>query len=90
MKLPKKLKIGGHTFTVELLDKLENDAFGTTMQAKNLLQFRKGIPASQLESTFLHEILHVINYNLTEEQVEYIANGLYQVIVDNKIKFDGK
>lgn len=91
MQIPKRLKIGGHTFTVQFVDKIPpDDAFGVVHQSKLLIELRNNLPLSQLESTFIHEILHAINYNLTEEQVEYMANALYQVFKDNKIIFDGK
>lgn len=93
MKLPKKLKIGGHTVKLEVVEEMQGEhpnAAGGWTESQNLIQIRKSQTGSQKEVTLIHEILHAINYNFTEEQVEFLSQALYQVIKDNKLHFDGK
>ena len=93
MKIPKKLKIGGHLVTVRQVEQMQGDfphAAGGWTESQNLIELRKSNTASQKEVTLIHEILHAVNYNLTEEQVEFLSQALYQVLKDNKLYFDGK
>lgn len=93
MKFPKSLKIGGHTVKLRFVDKMEGEhpqAAGGWTESQNLIEIRKSQEPSQKEVTLIHELLHAINYNLTEEQVEYLSQALYQVLKDNKLYFDGK
>lgn len=93
MKIPKKLKIGGHDVKVRFTETMQGDypnASGGWTEALNLIEIRKSLAGSQKEVTLIHEILHAINYNFTEEQVEFLSQTLYQVLKDNKLYFDGK
>ena len=93
MKIPKKLKIGGHSVKVEIVETIPGDfpnAGGSWTESQNLIQICKSQVASQQEASLMHEILHAINYNFTEEQVEFLAQAFYQVLRDNKLYFDGK
>lgn len=93
MKFPKTLKIGGHSVRLQIVEEMEGDyphAAGCWTESQNLIQLRKSQVQSQKEVTLIHEVLHAINYNLTEEQVEFLSQALYQVIKDNKLYFDGK
>ena len=94
MKIPKKLKIGGHVVTVKVVDNVANEE-GTTWAggwtgSQNLIEIRKAQVQSQKEVTLLHEILHCINLQLNHDHVEFLSQALYQVIKDNKLYFDGK
>ena len=86
MEIPKKLKIGGHEYTVELVDPetLDNDC-GKMNPRRNLIQISSDMPQSQLEETLLHEIIHACNGGLPEETVDGLAHSLYQVLKDNKL-----
>lgn len=93
MKIPAKLKIGGHIVKVRLVEEMQGDypnAAGGWTESQNLIEIRKSQKGSQKEATLVHEILHAINYNFTEEQVEFLSQSLYQVLKDNKLYFDGK
>ena len=37
------------------------------------------------EISFLHELLHMVDYHLPESHIERIATRLYRVIKDNKL-----
>ena len=95
MKIPKKIKIGGHIVTVKVVDKVAEDPevqqwAGGWTESQNLIEIRAGQAQSQKEVTLIHEILHCINLQLNHDHVEFLSQALYQVIKDNKLYFDGK
>lgn len=85
MKIPKKLKIGGHIFSVEFSKSNDTERrknnWGVTFLEEKRILIDKELPQSQKEETFIHEILHCcfhqasLNYDidnevkLTEEQI---------------------
>ncbi len=98
MKIPKKLKIGGHIYKIDIKYRYKEraDRYGhsdhamkdikvTDVDTNGKIRERSGI-----EETFIHEMLHCIDevYNgndLKEEQVLRMGQGLYQVLKDNKL-----
>jgi len=86
MKIPKKLKIGGHLYKVELVESDDMDgANGEQDRHKNRIRICKTDPQSQQEETLIHEIIHAVNGGLKEEVVDSLAVSLYQVLKDNKL-----
>jgi len=85
MKIPKKIKVGGHIYKIELVDSevLDNDC-GKVNKSRNVIQIRKDLPQSQLEETLIHELVHTINFDWNEERVEFVSNAIYQILKDNK------
>ncbi len=90
MKIPKRIKIGGHWFDV--IHKNGETGFrdsGFKGSWSNVIVLNKGLKQSKRESVLLHEIIHEISWqndlDLKEETVSTIAEGLYQVLVDNKL-----
>jgi hypothetical protein len=86
VKIPKKLKILGQVVTVIRTDP-NDDSAGYWMTKENKLFVNEAYPHTQQVTTFFHEALHAINYELPHEQVEWLAQSLAQVILDNKIDF---
>ena len=96
MKIPKKVKIAGHYYRVKQDDKglVKEHLIGTTNNdfkeirlCKHYKSSRAGVK-SEIEETFLHEVLHAVdkNYNndsLTEKALNRLSQGLYQVLKDN-------
>ncbi len=87
-KFPTKLKIGGHTVTVELCDLNNND--GEWSSKNNRIRIEKSLPSNQRDATLLHEILHALNATFDENHVghmllESLSQQLYQVLSDNKL-----
>lgn len=87
MKIPKKLKVAGHDYSInhphKFISKEELD--GLTLHTPKEI-YITGSP--EAEHTFWHEMIHCIDhtYNagqLTEETVTRLAQGLYQVLKDN-------
>jgi len=94
MKIPKKLKIGAHIFKVKYFNREAkdlNDNLGSCncVKCEIVINSDPNISVSQQEETLLHEILEALNYNyqlkLSHESLSIIAEGLYQVLKDNKL-----
>ena len=88
MNIPKTLKIGGTNYKIEVVDKIDEDdnTAGKTYTSKQLIKISKGTPDFQ-QTTLVHEIIHAINMELKETDVEFFTQALYQVLKDNKLKF---
>lgn len=102
MKIPKRVKIGGFWWTIKL-DKnvaFEGQVYGSTHFPSQTIFLDPRLPQQKLEQTFIHELLHAINWqygvakildkpdghnDLEEIAVAGISMGLYQVLVDNKL-----
>lgn len=83
MRIPTKLKIGGLTWTIEIVEKIDNrDALGITDPEDLTIKIQKA-NVSVMQQTLIHEILHAINYQKDHEEIEYLSQALYQVINDN-------
>lgn len=88
-KLPKTVKIGGHTISITQKSGLEN--MGEYEREKGLITLEKDMDQSQKAATLLHEILHVILTEMhpklpaqTEEGVvTALEVGLFAFIKDN-------
>ena len=97
----KYIKIGGHKVKV-LWDSDSvriGDRMGSSWTEHNSIQINTNFPKSQQEVTLLHEIIHHIMFNWgyklgeephTEQLVESLSQGLYQVLKDNNIVFKEK
>jgi len=95
MKIPEKIKVAGHTYKVIWDDEyLSNqDYLGLAVHRELLIYLCKtfkgsNLPKSLIEQNCIHEILHCIdtvynNHELSENQVDRLAEGLYQVLKDN-------
>jgi len=90
MKIPKKLKIGGHIFTVKE-DELE-DCAGQTQFSKLEIKIKKDMKQSAKESTLIHEIVcHCINTTFAGESMmahafmDSISEQIFQVLSDNNM-----
>jgi hypothetical protein len=83
MKLPNKVKIASHTVTVH--KNVDSEEAGWWSTRDNSMFVNQNYPHSQQVTTFLHETLHALNYGLDHKEVEWIAQGIAQVIIENKI-----
>lgn len=91
MKLPKKLKIGGHLYTVDTSKELPG-LDGELVKKENTIRICKTLPKNQQDATLIHEILHALNAVFNDKEISHmvldsIAEQLYQVLKDNKLKF---
>ena len=89
MKIPPKVKIGGHWVTIKFRSD-EEDAYspaGSNRATANLIVLSKTNMETKQESILFHEIIHELNWqhdlNLTETQISSLGEGIYQVLKDN-------
>ena len=91
MKIPKTLKIGGHTVKVVLVERVdEHDSDGSWDVDTNTIEISNKLPQSQKEATLIHEILHTLNATWGESHMSHsmlagTAEQLYQVLADNHL-----
>lgn len=85
MVIPKTIKIGGHTFDVQVTPL--DDKCGDVSRNKGLIRVSSGLTKSNQAVTFLHEIFHVMNGELNETIIDSFSEQMYQVLHDNKLKF---
>jgi len=81
MTIPKKLRIGAHTFKIQIKD---IEACGYTDRNKIIIAISDQLTQSQKESTLIHEIFHVLNNELDHALLDSLSEQLYQVIKENK------
>lgn len=89
MNIPKSIKVGGTTYTVNITDRL---ALGLDYGAEILyteqeINVRPGGP-EHMEAAFLHEMVHAIMDHMglkehDEREVEGFARALHMIIKDN-------
>lgn len=92
MKIPKKLKIGGHSYEVRIVkdgDILFFAGEGATSRSSHIIEISEDYPQSEKEATLLHEIFHALNSQFDEGinhiLIESLSQQLYQVLSDNKM-----
>lgn len=83
MKIPKRLKIGGHIVTIRLSKDIEDNGFSDSQ--KNEIVLNANLPQSQLEATLIHEIFHFLNTTIKHDLLDSLSEQIYQVLRDNKL-----
>lgn len=88
MKIPKTLKIGGHTYKIKIEKDREN--MGSCDAKSSTIYIDGSMPHDQQESTLIHEVFHAINTTfgndtLTHSLLDSFAEQFYQVLSDNKL-----
>lgn len=90
MELKKYYKIGANRVELRLkpcADITSDCDGGLANWERNTIDLGNDMPEDRQATAFLHEVLHMMNIYLTEEQATYISEGLTQIIRDNKINF---
>ncbi len=89
MRIPDKVKIGGHEYSCKVVPCLGRDygADGRSCGNSLEIEIEETLPQQNKESVLIHEILEQINYryelNLPHEKITILETALYQVIRDN-------
>ena len=90
MKIPKQLKIGGHTYRI-IFDQVstagtsQGHSCGQLSRSKGTISINATLMQSEKEETLIHEILHGINSELNETLLDSLAQQIYGVLSDNKL-----
>ena len=93
MKIPNKIKVGGHTITVEFADTKTIDDSGAYNNFHNNIRIlkEKGAPEDNIAEILLHEIIEAIkcknNLELDHTVLTVLSESLFQVMRDNKLNF---
>ena len=91
MKIPKKVKVGPHTYEILRVDEIKEDddsfAYGETCFEDLRIKVKNGMASTQEKETFLHEILHACAPHCPEQFIDQIGHNLLQTLVDNKLDF---
>ena len=91
--IPTKLKIGGITWLVKLVEPAEidcdNQAIGDQSETTQLIRIASSLSPEMAKAVLLHEIIHCIDAQLDHDIVEMLANQLYQVLSENDLDFRG-
>ena len=82
MTIPKKLKIGAHTFKVRVVPL---DKCGELDRERMTISLDDRLHESQRGATLFHEIFHGINNELDHTILDSLAEQLYQVFSDNDL-----
>lgn len=97
MKIPESIKVGGHTYKIIFSETLwirEGNIGQARHNTDQTIELEVRLHPDQTAASFLHEMLHAIDrvYNkgsLAEDEIDAIAEGLFQVLSDMGIFFSG-
>lgn len=88
MNIPKKVKILGVTFKIKVVKEgagiLPENHMGLTRTDKNTIYLKSDSSVDSTWQTLWHEMYHAMNTQLSEEQVEWLANATYGLLKENK------
>jgi len=90
--IPKRLKIGGKFWKIDLIKGLSKETGhkGESALMTNIIRLDSELPEDELWSTFIHEILEAINYcyqfDWPHDRICVLEEVLYQVFKDNKLE----
>lgn len=83
MKIPKKIKVGALTYTIEITAEIPSSKMGETHLDTLHIKIRSGKPDSEF-NTFLHELFHAFNTERGDEvMIQSFADSLHLFIKDN-------
>ena len=100
MNIPKKIRIGSFDYNVDYTNETlilnAQQCYGLINYENTEIKIAKNIQNKQKqEQTFLHELFHGIvkeyKIDFTEDEeniVDKLANGIYQILKDNKELFE--
>ena len=100
MKIPKVVRVGGVDYDVELAHSLDKfgELHGLITLDENLIEIRRCGSKDFMVQTFMHELLHAIQYHIgaefsdkeleNERIIDAVAKSLYMVMQDNPGIFD--
>ncbi len=90
VKVPKTIKVLSHTYKVrfDTKDLVANGAMGLTRHLhQEVILDGVNIPPSELNQTFLHELLHIVERHfclkLGDDDIDRISEGMAVILFDN-------
>jgi len=89
MKIPERIKIGGHWLDIQTRSDRKDDfeGMGVGHHWDNMITLQEQMAQSKKESVLIHEAIHEIDkqngLNLNETQVSSLGEGIYAFLIDN-------
>lgn len=84
-KYPKKIYVRDEVYKVVFCKRLKD--FGETDPVKRIIRIKHGMSRREIFSTFLHEVLHAIEFEhdliIRHSLVYQLEKGIFEVLVDN-------
>ena len=93
MKIPDKIKLGGHSINIEFADTRHIDNAGSFNSYHNLIRLEKeeDKPEDNIAECLLHEICEAIksknNLTIDHTYLTVLSECLFQVLRDNELNF---
>ena len=87
MRIPNTVLIGAHKYQIKLVapNELGKHDDGNVNKEKGVIVLNKKLIRTEIEAAFIHEVLHVINNELSHETIESLAQQLYLFLTENKL-----
>lgn len=84
MKFKDKYKIGGHWFDLKLTpcDNIDGGV-GDFDRNNGIIRVSSDLQKSHREQAFLHEVMHIVNNEMEEKEIEYLSQAIYAFLSDN-------
>ena len=77
------LKIGAHTYNLILTSDI--DDCGSTEMTTRKIRLNATMPPTVLESTLLHEAMHVMNTSISHPLLDSLAEQIYSFLKENRL-----
>ena len=93
MTLPKQIKVGGLTYSINLVDEpMETgEELAAVFYHKQEIRIKNNLTQGMKELCLMHELMHIVFYHVgyypdnDEEVIDRLSKTLYQVMVDNDL-----
>ena len=85
MRLPKRVKVGGITYRIIMVNEesLESHSLADTVKGKQLIRVSDDLLKNVEIQVLFHELFHAHNWEMSEEQVETLSQQVVQLMLDN-------
>lgn len=83
MIIPKTIKVGAHIYKI-IIDNKSGKLCGQTDREKGTITLNGNLMQTEKETTLFYEVLHIINCELSETDIDFFANAIYAFLKDNK------
>jgi len=96
MKIPGKIKLGGHEINIEKVNTKDIDSGGEFNGYYNVIRLRVDHDSTEscVAECFLHEIIEAIKMknqlNIDHTHLTVLSENLFQVMRDNELNFSCK
>jgi hypothetical protein len=84
MKFKDQYKIGAHYFNLQRVPACTIDGgVGDVAREDGVIRISTDLQKSHQEQTLFHEVLHMINNEMDEKEIEYLSQAIYLFLSEN-------